>query len=80
MRTHVPVGGNSMLILNRRVNEAIVLNGVIRIVILSTEPNKVKIGIDAPPDVIILREELIQRDDQTTARLYDPLPRACFRA
>jgi carbon storage regulator CsrA len=51
--------GIVMLILNRNKNEAIVLNGVIRIVILGTEPHKVKIGIEAPPDVIVVREELL---------------------
>ena len=62
-----------MLIVNRRVNKAIVLNGVIRIVILATESHKVKIGIAAPPDVIILREELIQ-DERSRVRATDTHP------
>jgi len=65
-----------MLILNRRVNESIVLNGIIRITILATEPNKVKIGIDAPPDVVIVREELLREDYMPQSPLRNRYPHA----
>jgi carbon storage regulator len=52
-------GTYRMLVLRRKAGEAIVLNGVIRVVIFSIEGERVKIGIDAPPDVIIVRDELL---------------------
>ncbi len=48
-----------MLVLRRKSGEAIVLNGVIRIYVLAVEGERVKLGIDAPPDVVIVRQELL---------------------
>lgn len=47
-----------MLILNRKINEAIVINENITIRILDVVDGKVKIGIDAPRDINILRQEV----------------------
>jgi len=48
-----------MLVLRRKAGEAIVLNQVITIRVLGVEGDRVKLGIDAPPDVIVVREELL---------------------
>jgi carbon storage regulator CsrA len=49
-----------MLILSRRQNEQIVLPGLgITIVIVAIKPGVVRIGIKAPPDIAILRTELL---------------------
>lgn len=49
-----------MLVLQRKAGEAIILNGVIRIIIGSVSADgRVKLLIEAPPDVIVLREELL---------------------
>jgi carbon storage regulator CsrA len=51
-----------MLVLSRRLNEKILLpktNTIVQVVAI--KPGVVRIGIDAPPDVIILREELQNR-------------------
>jgi carbon storage regulator len=48
-----------MLVLRRKNGEAIVLNQVITIRVLGVEGDRVKLGIDAPPDVIVVREELL---------------------
>ena len=48
-----------MLVLRRKAGEAIVLNGIIRIYVLAVEGERVKLGIDAPPDVVIVRQELL---------------------
>lgn len=50
-----------MLILTRLVNESIVINGNVRIEILGVDRGRVKIGIDAPRDVKIVREELVEK-------------------
>ncbi|WP_236065347.1 carbon storage regulator [Reticulibacter mediterranei] len=49
-----------MLVLRRKVGESIVLAGVINITVLAVEGERVKIGISAPPDVSIVREELLK--------------------
>ena len=48
-----------MLILSRRVGDAILVEGGIRIVILACDRKGVRIGVEAPPDVSILREEIV---------------------
>ena len=47
-----------MLILNRKIDEAIVINENITIRILEIVDGKVKIGIDAPRDINVLRQEI----------------------
>lgn len=49
-----------MLVLRRKVGESIVLAGVINVSVLAVEGERVKIGISAPPDVSIVREELLR--------------------
>ena len=50
-----------MLILNRRRGEAIVLDGGIRIVVLECDRRGARIGIDAPIETNIQREEIVAR-------------------
>jgi carbon storage regulator len=47
-----------VLILTRRSNERIFIGDDIVLSILAIEGNRVKLGIDAPKDVPILREEI----------------------
>ncbi len=49
-----------MLVLRRKVGESIVLAGTINVSVLAVEGERVKIGISAPPDVTIVREELLR--------------------
>lgn len=48
-----------MLVLRRKAGEAIVLNGAITIYVLAVEGERVKLGISAPPEVVIVRSELL---------------------
>jgi len=48
-----------MLILTRRSNERIHIGDDVVLVVLGIENNRVKLGIEAPSDVAILREEII---------------------
>jgi carbon storage regulator len=50
-----------MLVIRRKAGESIVIAGNIYIMIMAIEGNRIKIGIDAPDDVNIAREELLTR-------------------
>jgi carbon storage regulator CsrA len=50
-----------MLVLTRRPGEQIVIGNNIRITVVSLGPGRVKIGIEAPPDVRIDRQEIHDR-------------------
>lgn len=52
---------NYMLILTRKVGESIVINDDIKVTILGVKGMQVRIGIDAPKDVQVHREEIFKR-------------------
>jgi carbon storage regulator len=50
-----------MLILTRRIGETLVIGDSIKVTVLSVQGNQVRIGIDAPKDVAVHREEVAER-------------------
>lgn len=54
-----------MLVLKRKTNEKIVIDGNITITVLGIEGQNVRIGIDAPQEVRILRSELKGKEKLT---------------
>jgi len=48
-----------MLVLTRKRDESIHIGDDIRIVVLGVDGGRVRIGVDAPKDVVILRNELV---------------------
>jgi len=50
-----------MLVLTRRIGETIVIDNQIRVTVVSVGPGRVKIGIDAPANVRVDREEIHAR-------------------
>ncbi len=50
-----------MLILTRKTGEEIIVDGNIRITITGVRGDQVRIGITAPPDIAVHREEVWQR-------------------
>ena len=48
-----------MLILSRKPGDAVIIEGGIRIVVLASDRRGVRIGIEAPPTVNIVREEIL---------------------
>lgn len=49
-----------MLILTRKPGERLIINDDITITILEFKGNQVRVGIDAPSDVAVFREEIYQ--------------------
>ncbi|MDD5400830.1 MAG: carbon storage regulator CsrA [Sulfurimonas sp.] len=49
-----------MLVLSRKIDESIVIGDDITIKIISVEKGVVKLGIDAPKNVSIIRNELLE--------------------
>ncbi len=53
-----------MLILTRRVGETLIVGDDVIITVLGIKGNQVRIGINAPKDVSVHREEIYQRIQQ----------------
>ena len=51
-------GGNVMLILTRRVGEALMIGENTKIVVLGVKGSQIRLGINAPKDIMVHREEI----------------------
>ena len=51
-----------MLILTRRAGESILIGDDITITVLDVRKNQAKIGIEAPKEILILRDEIADKN------------------
>jgi carbon storage regulator len=60
-----------MLILTRRVGETLMIGNDVTVTVLGVKGNQVRIGVNAPKDVAVHREEIFERikreEDQFSA-------------
>lgn len=62
-----------MLILTRRVGETLMIGDDVKITILKVSGNQIRIGVEAPKDVSVHREEVYQRVLQDKQSATDAL-------
>ncbi len=58
-----------MLVLSRKKNESIIINNDIKIVVVEIRGDKVRLGVEAPREVPVHRQEVyeaIQRSNEAT--------------
>ena len=65
-----------MLILTRRAGETVMIGSDVTITVLGVKGNQVRIGINAPKDVAVHREEIFQRIQNEQAAEQGESPEA----
>ena len=65
-----------MLILTRRVGETLMIGDSVTVTVLGVKGNQVRIGITAPKDVAVHREEIFQRIHRDDTGAASALPTA----
>ena len=61
-----------MLILTRRVGEAVVIGEEVTVTVLGVKGNQVRIGVNAPKTVSVHRDEIFERIKNERASTEEP--------
>ena len=64
-----------MLVLTRQVGQSLIINDNITVTIISINGNNVKVGIEAPKEIIILRDDIINKQ-----RAKKSLQKSCLES
>ncbi|MBS0388808.1 MAG: carbon storage regulator CsrA [Proteobacteria bacterium] len=65
-----------MLILTRREGESVLIGDEITITVLRVKGNQVRLGVNAPKDVSVQREEISERVRTKVTEATSPVPAA----
>lgn len=68
-----------MLILTRRLGETVMIGDEVTVTVLGVKGNQVRLGVNAPKDVPVHREEIferIKRGEELEPRMDEPVSKA----
>ena len=65
-----------MLILTRKVGESVIIGKDVSITVLRVKGNQVRLGVNAPKDIPVQREEILQRAATADSAAADAEPGA----
>lgn len=60
-----------MLVLGRKPSERILIGNELRITVIRLEGKQVRLGIEAPAEVAIVREEVIANDRRSVGKSHE---------
>ena len=63
-----------MLLLTRKIGEGLLIGSNIRVVVLEIRGKQVRLGVEAPGDIAVLREELLEPVAQENRRAAQVQP------
>jgi carbon storage regulator len=64
----------AMLILTRRVGESVIIGNDVTVTVLGVKGNQVRLGVNAPREVAVHREEIFERIKREQAEDKSPRP------
>jgi carbon storage regulator len=67
-----------MLVLSRKQSQQIVIGQDIRITVVKIERSQVRLGIDAPAGIVVLRDELVGAPRDGQSRSLRQTDRSCM--
>jgi len=77
VRTHLSPTAATVLVLTRKIGESLAINENVRITVLEVKGKTVRLGIEAPADIKVYRQEVLvkileENKQAAAARKFDP--------